>query len=180
MIGLKKGMVHLEAHDPEWEKEGQRMAARLHEILGAEAIDIQHVGSTAIRTIPAKPFIDIAVAVPDVENTDAYLEKMEAAGFEYEGELNAGQRMFMLLDPKTGKVTHHIHMVLANGAAWKNYLNMRDYLNAVPEEAARYAQMKRELEAKYSENRAEYSAHKDPFIKATLKKAAEWRKTTEK
>lgn len=63
MIGLKRGTVKLCNHEKEWELEAQRTISRLNKILGTIAIDIQHVGSTSIPTIKAKPIIDIVVAV---------------------------------------------------------------------------------------------------------------------
>lgn len=174
MTGLKKGEVHLEEHDPEWETEAERLKERLHKVLGDQALDVQHVGSTSIRTIPAKPILDIAVAVNDVEDVDAYKDKMEKAGFQYAGELNAGQRMFFMENAE-GRVIQHIHMVQEGSAAWTNYMNMRDYLNAEPKEAERYAQLKRKLSKSCEHDRAAYAEGKDPFIKETLRKAAEWR-----
>ena len=73
MIGLKRGTVKLLNHEKEWELEAQRTIFRLYKILGTVARDIQHVGSTAILDIKAKPIIDIVVAVDDFKDVLAYI-----------------------------------------------------------------------------------------------------------
>ena len=79
MIGLKRGTVQLCEHEKEWEIEAQNTIARLKEILGDLIKDIQHVGSTAILTIQAKPIIDIAVAVDEFDDTALHIK----VGFEF-------------------------------------------------------------------------------------------------
>ena len=83
MIGLKRGTVQLCEHEKEWEIEAQNTIARLKEILGDVIKDIQHVGSTSILTIKAKPIIDIAVAVDEFDDILAYEKELKDAGFYY-------------------------------------------------------------------------------------------------
>ena len=81
MIGLKRGTVQLCEHEKEWEIEAQNTIARLKEILGDVIKDIQHVGSTSILTIKAKPIIDIAVAVDQFDDILACEKELKDAGF---------------------------------------------------------------------------------------------------
>ena len=67
-IGLKRGMVALEPHQEAWESEGKRICEVIKEVLGDDAIDVQHVGSTSIKSICAKPIIDVAVSVKSFED----------------------------------------------------------------------------------------------------------------
>ena len=83
MIGLKRGTVQLCEHEKEWEIEAQNTIARLKEILGDGIKDIQHVGSTSILTIKAKPIIDIAIAVDNFDDILAYEKELKDAGFYY-------------------------------------------------------------------------------------------------
>lgn len=86
MIGLKRGTIKLCEHEKEWETEAQNTISRLKQILGNVIKDIQHVGSTSIRSIKAKPIIDIAVAVDDFDNM-----------LRFEKEL---KRQWLLLSPQ--------------------------------------------------------------------------------
>lgn len=92
MLGLKRGAVALYPHEKAWETEAQATMARLHQILGPVAVEMAHVGSTAIPTIQAKPIIDIAVAVDDFDTLLAYEKQLRAAGFYYRPNAQAGVR----------------------------------------------------------------------------------------
>ena len=83
MIGLERGTVKLYPHEKQWETEAQRTITLLKEILGDTAKDIRHVGSTAIKSIKAKPIIDIALAVDSFEDVLSYEQKLKDAGFYY-------------------------------------------------------------------------------------------------
>ena len=80
MLGLKRGAVALYPHEKAWETEAQATMARLRQILGPVAVEMAHVGSTAIPTIQAKPIVDIAVAVDDFNTLLAYEKQLRAAG----------------------------------------------------------------------------------------------------
>ena len=80
MLGLKRGTVSLCAHEKEWEMEAERTISRLKAILGDAIRDIQHVGSTSIPAIKAKPIIDIAVAVDCFDNILAVEKELQGAG----------------------------------------------------------------------------------------------------
>ena len=81
MIGLKRGTVRLYQHEKEWEIEAQNTISRLRKILGNVIKDIQHVGSTSILSIKAKPIIDIAVAVDDFNDILVYEKELKNDGF---------------------------------------------------------------------------------------------------
>ena len=83
MIGLKRGTVALCEHEKEWEIEAQNTISRLKKILGNVAKDIQHVGSTAILSIKAKPIIDIGIAVDNFDDVLAHQEQLKEAGLDY-------------------------------------------------------------------------------------------------
>ncbi len=128
MLGLMRGEVELLAHDPQWKEDARRTIAQLQAILGGAAVDIQHVGSTAIASIRAKPILDIAVGMRRMDDLDAFLPALAAAGLADRGEDHPGQRLLVAGALENGIVTHHIHVAEWNGEAWKNYLRMRDFL----------------------------------------------------
>ena len=97
MIGLKRGTVKLCEHEKEWEFEAQNTISRLKQILGNVIKDIQHVGSTSILSIRAKPIIDIAVAVDDFDDILSFEKELKDAGFYYRPKSQAsikGQLLF--------------------------------------------------------------------------------------
>jgi len=179
MIGLKKGTVKLIPHETEWEAEAQRTVARLQAILGPVIRDIQHVGSTAIPAIKAKPIIDIAVAVEDFADVLAREKEMNDFGFYYRP--NAGLEEQILFASGsyyegTGDIqTHFIHIVPVGSKSWKHYIHFRDYMNSHPEAAKAYEDLKVSLEAKtqHDPGRERYLQGKHDFILSILQLADE-------
>ena len=134
------------------------------------------MGSTAIRTICAKPILDIAVGVREPEDVMRFAEPLAEIGIRCSKRDVAEQILFVMGDFARGTRTHHIHVVQWDGAAWHNYLNFRDYLNAFPEKAKEYEERKRTLAAEFADARGSYTAGKQTLIESLLKEAADWRK----
>ena len=179
-FGLKRGTVALVPHEPAWEAEAARTIEELKGILRDAAVDIQHVGSTAIPAIQAKPIVDIAVAVRDFADINAKQAELEARGFYRRSWNDEDQELFACgsyYDGTGDKQTHFIHVVLADGTEWRNYLNFRDYLNANPAEAKAYEALKLSLAAANPEDagREKYTAGKHDFVREILRKAEAWR-----
>ena len=179
MLGLKRGTVRLCPHETEWEEEAARTIAVLREILGDAAADVQHVGSTAVKSIMAKPIVDIAVAAEDFGRVLAMRDALEQAGFYYRPGSLEGQLLFAKGSyyEGTGDLqTHFIHVVKKDGVDWKNYIQFRDYLNAVPQAAKEYEALKASLARACPEDagREKYLAGKRDFIRRTLRDAALW------
>ena len=177
MIGLKRGTVQLCEHEKEWEIEAQNTIARLKEILGDVIKDIQHVGSTSILTIKAKPIIDIAVAVDKFDDILAYEKELKDAGFYYRPKSDLGAQLLFAsgsLYEGTGDLqTHFIHVVLTGSMDWINYINFRDYLNRTLSVAKEYEDLKVSLalQAPIDSGREKYLKGKHDFIVYTLRKA---------
>lgn len=179
MIGLKRGTVKLYKHEKEWEIEAQNTIVRLKEILSDVIKDIQHVGSTSILTIKAKPIIDIALAVDDFNDILAYEKELKDAGFYYRPGAQASLRNQLLFacgsyyDGSGDLQTHFIHVVLTDSMDWINYINFRDYLNSTPSVAKAYEDLKVSLaeQAPIDVGREKYLKGKHDFIVYTLRKA---------
>ena len=177
MIGLKRGTVKLCEHEKEWEIEAQNTISRLKKILGNVAKDIQHVGSTAIPSIKAKPIIDIAVAVDDFNDVLALEKELKDEGFYYRPQSDLGDQLLFAsgsLYEGTGDLqTHFIHVVRTNSMDWINYINFRDYLNSTPTVAKEYEELKVSLamQAPIDSGREKYLKGKHDFIVYTLRKA---------
>ena len=168
MIGLKRGIVELRSHEAEWENIAEKTIAELEDILGSAALDIQHVGSTSIKTISAKPIIDVAIAVHSFSDALAKLPELEKRGYMRRNLGNVGEVFLSCGDDEKDTRTHHIHIVLHDSREWRDYIFFRDYMNADPDAAARYEALKRELMEKYSADRVSYTDGKAEFIESIL------------
>lgn len=149
-LGLKRGTVQLEPHDKQWDEAAIQTIKNLKSILGDDAVDIQHIGSTAIPAIKAKPIIDIAVGVTDFEKIMSYNEQLQKNGIFYRGSDVEDQILYVMGDMEKDIRTHHIHIVKWNGTEWKNYIHFRDYLKANENMALQYENLKEEREGKVS------------------------------
>ena len=132
MLGLKRGTVELIPHQTVWEEDAAKTILLLKSILNDAAIDIQHVGSTAIKNICAKPIIDIAVGVNSFNSIKPYIGLLEENGIIFRKEDVERQLLFVIGDFEKDIRTHYIHFVEWDSAEWNNYINFRDYLNAFP------------------------------------------------
>jgi len=174
-IGLKKGIVKLEPHSLEWDTAARDIIIKLKEILRNDIVDAQHIGSTAIKCISAKPIIDIVVGVESFDRMLKYNDILSANGIVYRRQDHPNQHLYICGDLENDIHTHYIHVVIWGQEHWNNYINMRDYLNANNEKALEYSALKNNLAKKYSNDRVAYTNGKNDLIKKILQNAAEWR-----
>lgn len=172
-LGLRRGTVAVEPHNSEWEVTAQQTIAKLRKILGDTAVDIQHIGSTSIKNICAKPIIDIVVGVRDFNDILELNAVLEDNGFIFRGQDVPDQYLYVCGGTDTR--THHIHAVIYCSEAWNNYINMRDYLNCHKAEAQAYSELKEKLARQYPDDRNRYTELKSGLIAEILKKAQKWR-----
>lgn len=170
MLGLERNTVRLCDHQLEWETEAAHTIKRLREILGDVIKGIEHIGSTSIKTIKAKPIIDIALGVERFEDILAFEAELLEAGFYYRPDNNTPtQRLFACGNFYDGNgllQSHFIHAVIYGSREWQDYLNFRDHLNAHPAVAAEYEKLKIRLSKICT--RAEYTQSKAGFISEIL------------
>ncbi len=177
MLGLKRGTVKLYEHEKEWEIEARNTIARLKEILGNVIKGIEHVGSTSIISIKAKPIIDIALAVDSFDDILSYEKELKEAGFYYRPKSDLGDQLLFACgsyyDGSGDVQTHFIHVVLNGSMDWINYINFRDHLNNTPSVAKEYEELKVSLaeKAPIDAGREQYLKGKHDFIVYTLRKA---------
>ena len=176
MIGCTRGTVKLCEHEKEWEIEAKNTISRLKRILGDLIKDIQHVGSTAILSIKAKPIIDIAVAVDDLDAVLRLEKELKDSGFYYRPNALGNQLLFAcgsFYEGTGNRQTHFIHIVRTNSMDWINYINFRDYLNKTPSAAKKYEDLKISLarQTPADSGREKYTKGKHDFIAYILRKA---------
>lgn len=177
MLGLQRGTVRLYPHETAWEAEAEHTIIMLQKLLGDDAKEIQHVGSTAVPAICAKPIIDIALAADSFDDVMKHLPKLQAAGFYYRAQNNiSGQKLFAcgsFYDGTGDLQTHFIHVVLTDSEQWRDYILFRDYLNQHADTAKAYESLKLSLAeaAPADAGRERYLQGKRDFIAAVLRKA---------
>lgn len=172
-IGLLRGTVVVERHNPEWDIIAKDTIEKLKSVLQDVAIDIEHVGSTSIKDIVAKPIIDIVIGVNYFEDILKMNNVLEEHGFIFRGQDHPDQYLYIC--GKDDFITHHIHVTRYDSETWNNYIDLRDYLNAHPDEAKKYSLLKEELAKKFANDRKTYTSSKGDFIDNLLKKAKRWK-----
>ena len=168
-IGLKRGGVRLEPHDPAWDESARHVIRILRAILGPDALDVQHVGSTAIPAVPAKPIVDLAVLVRTPEDMRRHDAELSERDILFRKAQFDGQLLY-IIGPCDAR-THYIHVVVQGDPAWENYLCFRDYLNACPDAARRYAELKEDLFRRFPYDRERYTSGKHALIRTLLGEA---------
>ena len=108
MLGLPSGQLQIVSYEPNWPRLYLAEAARLFASLGNDALDVQHIGSTAIPGLPAKPILDIGVAVANFEEAIRCVPLLEQLGYTYRGENGIPRRHYFV---KGNPRTHHLHML---------------------------------------------------------------------
>jgi GrpB-like predicted nucleotidyltransferase (UPF0157 family) len=133
---------------------------------GSEAV-IEHVGSTAVHGLGAKPVIDVMVGLPALVEVEGRIPALEAAGYEYvqEYEKQLPERRYFR-KPRLGPRAFHVHCVIKGNDFWIRHLAFRDYLRAHPESAVAYYNLKRDLAMRFTKE--EYTQAKMPFIEDVL------------
>lgn len=151
-------------YDPAWPLDFERVRAYV-----APAVpfaEVEHVGSTAVPGLAAKPVIDVDVVVesePDVARAPAALASI---GYVHRGDLGiAGREAYAAPE---GLPAHHLYVVVRGSEPYLDHVRLRDHLRAHPEDAARYAALKRDLAPLLATDRDAYTDAKAPFIRSLL------------
>jgi GrpB-like predicted nucleotidyltransferase (UPF0157 family) len=165
MIGLDDDKVILLPHNPKWKNFFLEEKKLLEKTIGHYIISIEHIGSTAIPGIPAKPIIDIGVSVNDFDEAKICIKPIEELGYEYKGEHGIPRRHYF---SKGNPGTHHLHLNEITSKDWTNQIKFRDFLRKNKLSAKEYANVKIKLAEKYPNNREAYLKGKDPFITKIL------------
>ena len=175
MIGLDNDIVSLEEHQVLWEKVAAEVVSLLKILLKDAAVDVQHIGSTSIRSISAKPIIDIAVGVNDTDDIKQFIPMLAERRIIYRKQFWDQHEFFVMGNLANNIKTHHIHVVKYGGKDWNEYINFRDYLNTMPEKAEKYNALKRQLAEKFRYDRVSYTDGKAEIIQILLEEAKCWR-----
>ncbi|GEM_PF-357646 len=167
MLGLKRNSVELKEHESIWKDEFVKEKAILSSILQKNVLSINHIGSTAIPCICAKPILDIAVEVDGFDIMGSLDEAMQANGFIHRSMHDeSGKRLYV----KGGEDyrTHHVHFFEKGSKELKDHLFFRDYLIDNISVAKKYEELKRKLAFQFPCDREKYTEGKSEFIRSIL------------
>ncbi len=171
-LGLKRDEVRLEPHTIEWQKEFLRVKQGILNSTPIKENRIEHIGSTAIKKMVAKPILDLVVGVDVIENVDkAILQGLKETGFL---RLRVQRPNEIILAKFTDETyeekTHFIHLVEYKKALWKNLIFFRDYLNSNETVRDQYSNLKREFVKESNGGINEYTNYKEQFVREIYKK----------
>lgn len=167
MVGLPRGTVRVVPYQPEWRSLFEAEAVLLRSVMGDAALGVEHVGSTAVEGLDAKPIIDLIVAVRDLREAEEWIPKLEAPGYEFRPDAGIPDRLFFAKGPRTWR-THHLSLAEPSSKFYTEHLLFRDYLRANPEAFEEYRALKHELARRYAGDRASYTEGKRAFVKRIL------------
>jgi GrpB-like predicted nucleotidyltransferase (UPF0157 family) len=167
LIGDREpGPVRLAEWDPAWSARFERERDRIRQALGAVARRVEHIGSTSVAGLAAKPIVDILVTVPDVDDERAFVESLVSAGYVLRVR-EPGHRLF-----RTPDAGVHVHVLPDGDPEAERYLIFRDRLRSSAEDRIAYERLKRELAPRDWYEIGHYAQAKGPLVEAILARAA--------
>ncbi len=169
-LGVDYGTVRLTQARAEWAAIADRLAAANLGALGERAVSVQHVGSTAVPGLAAKPIIDLVVGVRTETATDEVRKCLERLGYEFRGDTGeSGGLVFVLSDRPQHRVAH-LHVVEHGGSQWHRYLAFRDVLSKHASARAVYERKKSDLAGRFPNDRKAYQAGKEDVVRGLLER----------
>ncbi|MDP9350180.1 MAG: GrpB family protein [Chloroflexota bacterium] len=170
--GAATDLVIIAPYSSQWPASFRELAEPIRVALGEVALRIDHIGSTSVPGLAAKPVIDIQISVASFDPLDAFRLPLEDLGYVYRSDNPERTKRYFREPP--GAPRTHIHVRRAGSWNEQFALLFRDFLHAYPRVATEYARLKQELAERYREDRHGYTDAKAPFIWATMVQADEW------
>jgi GrpB-like predicted nucleotidyltransferase (UPF0157 family) len=164
------GAIEIAEYDPAWPGAFARERAAILAALGGLVFAIEHVGSTSVPGLGAKPIIDIMIGLREPADHAGCVAPLRSLGYEHKGEFGIPGRHYFR-KPVRGARTHQIHMVEHCSSFWVRHLLFRDYLRTHPEEVHAYYELKLRLAARFGADVEGYTEAKTEFIRSAEAKA---------
>ena len=164
------GPVIIVDYDPRWPVVFEELRAPVVAALGDLVVIVEHVGSTAVPGLAAKPIIDMDVVVPSVADIPEAIGRLAILGYVHRGDLGiTGREAFT---SPAGKPRHHLYVCALDSEELRRHRSFRDYLLTHPDEARAYEALKRAAARRFAEDRAAYNEAKTWFVEAVLQRAS--------
>jgi len=151
-------------YDEAWKKDFEEIKAELMAVLGGLVLSVEHVGSTSVPGLAAKPIIDIDVVIEDTDCFEKVKTALETIGYQHEGDLGIPDREAFKYDGKEHLRKHHLYVCAKDSDELKRHLSFRDYLRTHPEAVKEYGRIKEEGARLYPNDIDSYIEYKAPFI----------------
>ena len=162
--------LRLVPYDSTWPLEFAAEAERIERVCAGLPLELEHIGSTAVPGVAAKPVIDILAGRPGNVSGELFVAAFRQLGYEHNGAYGVpGRNYFRRGSPRT----HHVHLVSRSSEFWRDHLLFRDYLRTHVDVAREYETLKRELAALYLQDKERYTDAKGPFIRSIVRRAKE-------
>ncbi|MBL1434381.1 GrpB family protein [Candidatus Wolfebacteria bacterium] len=167
----------IEEYNPEWKKRFENVADRLRQLLGDNLIEIEHIGSTSIEGMVAKPQIDVLAIVRDISKIKDIVGELEEVGFTYHGGgyiRHNKEDEYLSEDTKDGIRLTSVHILPKDNFEISEFKIFRDYLRNNIQDKELYINIKKELYALHDQNYPAYDAGKEGVVKAIIARAKVW------
>ncbi len=165
--------VHVEPYDRSWPLLFARERALVLGVAGGWIDRVEHVGSTAVPGLAAKPVVDLMAGLSFMRDAERCVDPLVGLGYSYWAEgAEPHHRLFVrFVDETMTARTHNLHLVEVGGAYWRDRLLFRDHLRENPETARAYARLKHGLADQYRDDREAYTAAKSDFVREIVRRA---------
>lgn len=161
--------VVVEAYSKTWKNDFEDIRSELMAVLEGKVISVEHVGSTSVEGLSAKPIIDIDVVIEDATSFAAVKEALESVGYDHEGDLGVKGREAFKYEGKEHLRKHHLYVCTRDAAELRRHVSFRDYLRSHPEAVEEYSRIKEEGAKLFPEDIDGYINYKAPFIESIYK-----------
>lgn len=170
-LGLKIETVRLVPHDESWKEIFLVEKTELEKVLGEKILGIEHVGSTAITGIKAKPVLDLMVGVKTLGKPEEYTSDLQKLGYIFHKDSRVDQQHILFVKGAEESRTHYLKVTAFGSDFWEEHVVFRDFLIQHPEYARQYEELKLKLLEEHKGTRIPYTKGKDSFIRNILKLA---------
>jgi GrpB-like predicted nucleotidyltransferase (UPF0157 family) len=160
--------VIVEDYNPKWKNEFERISKELLTVLAGKIISIEHVGSTSVEGLAAKPIIDIDIVIDD--NFEQIKQTLASIGYVYEGDLGIPGREAFRYENKPHLMKHHLYVCNKENEELHRHITFRDYLRQHSDERDEYSTVKKVMALKYPYDIDSYIEGKQPVILEIYKK----------
>jgi GrpB-like predicted nucleotidyltransferase (UPF0157 family) len=161
--------IIIEGYDPEWPEHFEVLRSRIAAVLGPLAAAIEHIGSTAIPGLAAKPIVDIDVRLCGAADLPEAITRLATLGYQHRGALGITGREAFRTAPND--VPHHLYVCGPDCLEYGRHITFRNYLRAHCEDTQAYERLKRSLAGKFRNDREAYNQAKAEFVEAVLRRA---------
>lgn len=161
--------IIVQPYDEMWKQDFINISNEIRDVLGELALRIEHVGSTSVPGLSAKPVIDIDVVIRDDSMLEEVVSRLAKIGYQHEGNLGIAGREAFGYEGKEHLKEHHLYVCPEDSPELKRHVAFRDYLRSHPDAVREYSRIKEEAASLYPYDIDQYIGHKSPVIEKIYK-----------